>query len=78
MQMVGTNKCPYYYTEGIGNNLILNKLTFTGKNTMGLDQLFVLGRPLNITIINTEFLEAQWNSDSMGIVSGYPEDIPLC
>jgi hypothetical protein len=58
MQITGTNKCLYYKTEGIGNNLIMNKLIFTGKNIGGFNRLFVLGKPLNITVTNSYFLDA--------------------
>jgi hypothetical protein len=78
MQISGTNKCPYYYTEGIGNNLILNKLTITGKNSVGLNRLFVIYKPMNVTVTNTKFIDTKWRPEAFGIVSGYPEDIALC
>lgn len=78
MQIIGTNKCPYYQNEGIGNNLILNKLTITGKNSVGLNRLFVVYKPMNVTVTNTDFRNAKWRQETFGIVTGYTEEIPLC
>ena len=33
---------------------------------------------MNITVTNTDFLEAKWQPEAFGIVSGYQEAIPLC
>ena len=27
---------------------------------------------------NCDFIDAQWQPEAFGIVSGYPEDIPVC
>ncbi len=78
IQIYGTNKCQYFYTEGIGNNLILNNLTFTGKNNIGLNRLIVAYKPMNVTITNTDFIDAQWQAEAFGLVSGYPETITVC
>lgn len=78
MQIIGTNKCPYYQNEGIGNNLILNKVTITGKNSVGLNRLFVIYKPMNVTVTNTDFRNAKWRQEAFGIVSGYTEEIALC
>ncbi len=60
MQVSGiANRCQYYQTEGIGNNLILNRVTFTGKNILGLkNRLTLIKKPMNVTVANSQFIDA--------------------
>ena len=52
-------------------SIVFNKLTITGKNKGGMIRLILLSKPLNITVINSDFIDAEWQPGSYGILSGY-------
>ncbi len=53
-------------------------MTFTGLNTGGLLRLFMIYKPFNITMTNTDFLDAIWQPGSYGILTGYSDNIAEC
>ncbi len=64
--------------EGTGVSIVFNKLTMTGKNKGGMIRLMLLSKPLNITVINSDFIDAVWQPGSYGILSGYQDNISEC
>ena len=64
--------------DGMTQSIIFNKLTMTGKNKGGLIRLMLLSKPLNITMTNSDFIDAVWQAESYGVLSGYQDNISEC
>ena len=51
-------ECFFFRTEGIGNNVVLDKLKFIGQNRgNGLNRIFLMSLPQNVTMTNLEFID---------------------
>jgi hypothetical protein len=54
-------------TQGIGNNVVLDNILFTGKNNgIGLPRIFLFSLPQNVSITNLKFIDFIWPGDSYG------------
>ena len=57
-------------TQGIGNNVVLDNILFTGKNNgIGLPRIFLFSLPQNVSITNLKFIDFIWPGDSYGKIS---------
>jgi hypothetical protein len=60
-------ECKYLRTQGIGNNVVLDNILFTGKNNgMALQELFIVSLPQNVSFTNLKFNDFIWPGDSYG------------
>jgi hypothetical protein len=75
-QNVAPKSCIVQGATGV--SIVFNKLTMTGKNKGGMIRLLLLSKPFNITVINSDFIDAVWQAGSFGILSGYQDSISEC
>lgn len=80
VSVIAQNKQPKscILTDEMQRDIIFNRVTFTGVNTGGLIRFIMIYKPFNVTMTNTDFINAVWQPGSYGILTGYADNIAEC